>query len=326
MALATAVPFGLAIRGYVTHEDEEIDLAAELADPETYDEPADVEAAIQEAADEVSREWVRTQERKRELEAVVGQLVGDSPATLGSAFGALTLGMTDGALSSADEVTSHLRDLEVEHGPLWIELGVEDGVLSRITITSDEPDELLCEVLDATLSSRWGDAREGDKRWFDREAMHRAELHEDDATCALAFERYVAPAAWISKASTSAVPTWAVGQPLDTFVRRLAPRKVDLSRPAYAIEWTAPGLDEGTGPTKLTASIADGKVAAIDAVVVVTRSGMHVLEARLRQLYGEPTYDDERRVWKRTPPVTLYAIEDGDTIMVFLTVGAIPAA
>src|SRR5262245_30631398 len=103
-AIATCIPFGLAIRDTVQHRNG---LADSLAEPAPVD--AETEAPLarmraEQAAEDAERE---AQHQHRQLMLV--DLIGREPATLGSSFENITIGMTAAELKGQLHVLDSLH-------------------------------------------------------------------------------------------------------------------------------------------------------------------------------------------------------------------------
>lgn len=323
MAVLTCIPFGFAIRDYVNGKDK---LGFKDDDGYSYDDD-DNDAAYESYRAEVAareeayeREEARQEERKAQFVAAFDKLLGDSPATLGPAFGSIKPGITDTQLGKADETTTALRKLAREHN-LMIAYDDSDGILHDVTITPTDDGRLSCDTLRDYLDEKWSDDRfraASATVWIDRAGGGRAELVAEYG-CSLTFRRAVPVAEWIANKG-GVVPVEAIGQPTAKLVKSLEPQRLDLSDAEYELAWTGPGLGIGTGGTDLKAHIARGKVVALTARTSISADMKDDLVKHLDRVFGRSTEDDDgNNVWKKPRMILVSGYDSFE-----LTIGTIP--
>ncbi|MDX2088556.1 MAG: hypothetical protein SFX73_11940 [Kofleriaceae bacterium] len=322
MAVLTCIPFGLAIRDYVSGKDTRPTLSEDAVDVVDSDSVKDYEEYERERREQDAREEARLEERKKELKGALATLLGKQVANPGTAFGSIKPGITDSELAKDDQHTTELRKLTRDVG-LSLELDDSTGILTTIMLSprdSASDSDTICEVLTASVEN-WPGAEEIDdvQVWIDPTTGMRAEYTHGYDTCALVFRRYVPADKWFAK-KDGLVPVAMIGQPVAKLVRSLEPQRVDLSNAEYEIAWTAPGLGNGYNATSFLAYIAKGKVAAVSARTYVPYETHEQVQAQLVKAYGEPKEDDEGAlVWKK--PALQLTYGDSTT---HLLVGTVP--
>jgi len=296
MALLACVPFGLAIRDTlraparpdVAHDDDDQLAKEEAAQAELETER---EAARQAAE----------QQAQAARKAALSELLGAEPATLGAALDGLRLGERDRQVMdqvlARFEATRTMRDYAVAFR------GVDELRGIDITPSGDDRDA-ACTDLQDRLTEVWGEGQydagiEG-THWANAARGQRATL-TDAGTCTVTIENFVPVASYVSKASTSTIPLWAIGSP----AKKLADRLPGAAHDGDTLTWETAGVGAGLGTTKLMARVAGGKVTSIAAYTETTPATSDALAEQLRTLYGEPADDGGRLVWARKPSITL---------------------
>ncbi len=320
MAVLTCVPFGLAIRDTVSGKalvirsddndygasDDDVDYAAENARREA--EEAAVRAA--ERVEEANKEQLRAARRS---------LFGAEVATLGSGFSGITLGMNEGDIRS-ETVTALETATRVD-----VEL-VSNGTLDMILIKSDiraseDDDAELCSQLGSDLQDAWGRGQTEDyegRYWMNPITRTRASLSAPDG-CRFRLEKYVEPKEWVTKARTSSVPTWLVGQSIAKLREHLGTRSQfeDTDR---EVTWVGVGVGVGSGETRFQAHFVKGKVVALTATTDTFDVTRDAVIAQLTALYGPAIEDDEGVHWKRPA----LSVDDYDGAGIRVTAGTVP--
>jgi hypothetical protein len=325
MAVLTCVPFGLAIRDTVNgppavvrgddsdygdmDDEEEVDYAAENARREA-EEAAE---AAEEQLEEAKKEQRRVSRRS---------LFGAEVATLGSGFSGISLGMAESEIR-----LTTIRTLETETA-VDVELlsnGTLDWILVKAEEDSSEDDsEELCSGLGQDLKDAWGAGQTEDydsRVWVNPTTGTRASLANVDG-CRLSFERFAASKDWVTKAQTSVVPLWLVGQPIKKLREHLGTRsELDESEPS--VRWLGLGVGFGSGEARFEAHYVKGKVVAVVATTNTFDATRDEVAAQLTSLYGAPVQDDDGNLlWKKSKPVI--QLDDYEGAGIRLTAGKVP--
>jgi hypothetical protein len=324
MAALTCIPLGLAVRDYVKgdkahprhvdpYEDADIDV-------DELDEPAPPDPG-----EELARQEARAQEVRTERAEALGHLLGRAPATLGSAFDAFKVGMTETMFDNHYDEASAVHRLARDHNFL-LDLHASDGLLDTIAISADDRGDAteICEQLDGYLEEHWTSpsAELGDDKVWQSPDGLRAE-RTSEQTCTVAFRQFVPADAWIKKAG-SPFPLWAVGHSSSSLMKSLEPQRADLSNAPDAVSWTTVGVGAGTGGPELTAYLAAGKVLAVNATFRVDDATAGAIATSLDKLLGkhaESEDGDLSLTWAKQPTARLEMLS-ANTYS--LTVGALP--
>jgi hypothetical protein len=324
MAALTCIPLGLAVRDYIKGDkaqprhmdpyggDAEID-TDELDEPEPPD-----------PGEELARQEAREEEARGQRREAFRALLGSAPATLGSAFDAFKVGMTETMFDNHYDEASAAHRLARDNN-LVLDLHASDGVLDTIAISADDRGDAseICEQLDeyltgwTTPSTELGD----DKVWQSPDGL-RAE-RTSEQTCTLSFRQFVPADAWIKKTG-SPFPLWAVGQSSTFLMKSIEPQRADLSNAPDAVSWTTVGVGAGTGAPELTAYLAAGKVLAVNATFRVDDDTAGAIAATLDKLLGKHAESEDGDVtltWAKKPTAHLEMLS-ANTYS--LTVGALP--
>jgi hypothetical protein len=328
LAIATCIPFGLAIRDTATgkydfelDDDEALDRFGHDDDDDDEDEDEDEDyrdtAARLEAEDRLNRIAFAEFEAQREADrlqrsALVQSLYGAEVASMGSAFDKVILGARVGhsSVTSTSSVDLMLLDDGIATHTLFIKIEREaDGA----TINASS----ICAGIDRSLRDAWGQHRSlNDRRiWINEPAAQRAVY--DPETCELRYEKITTIDAWLSKAETSLVPMWAVGRPAKKLLEVLGER-TSSTLEDDEITWAVRGLGAGTGPTQLVADVRAGKVVSVFASVETDFETQAAIADRVNELTGKQA--DDNGVWKSAPRISM---ETG-SIQMFLTIGQRP--
>lgn len=303
LAVATAIPFGLAIRDTLagTYEaSDEVHDEGELSD----DELARIERveALDAAADlEIAK--VERQERVARL----ARLIGDEVATPGPLFSSIHLGDPVGTSSVESTADAQLMLLD-------------DGVTSHSLYLKLHDREGDCEQLERSVRNAWGEPGAFDDRWIWVIPSQRAIWNPED--CSLTFERLSALDAFFGL--TSQIPLVAIGKPPATLLDDLGDRTMDTVANDQ-ITWSIPGIGTGYGVTQMTADVKDGKVVAVTAALHVDLATQTELSEQITRVVGSPPalLTPKTRSWKPTrltPPIKL--VEAAPQLL--LTIGTRP--
>lgn len=321
MAALACIPLGLAVRDYVKGGSPP---APEADDPyeDVDDTHIDVDELEQDTARE-QREHERAEERKAQRAEGLDRLLGSEPATLGSAFRGLQLGMPESMFDNHYDESSAVHRLARAHD-LMLDLHTSDGVFDAVSISPYGDEDEICEQLHAYLIDHWkadGGARTiGDALVWQSPAGVRAELTPEE-TCTLTFREFVPADAWIKKAG-SPFPLWAVGQSSSNLVKSIEPQRANLSNAPASISWTTVGVGYGVGAPELEAWLRHGKVVAITATLRGDPDTAASLAESLDKLLGKRTQGgDDALIWTKPPTAHL---EVGAENTYTLTVGTIP--
>jgi hypothetical protein len=289
MSVLTAVPFGLAIK-QTSHDkamkhhddvDDEDDFS-----PRDYDSDRDMrEMKDSEARLEEMQAAERERKAKTEMERakLAPMLVGDQPASLGTLFTGVKLG-ADAGNFQPDIVRQQIAEAS---DSLSVEWDVDATTLNGVSVTlKTDYDERECAPL-ASAVRAWG-PKVGNG-WENAATHQRATF--DEYSCTLKFERFTDVDHFVDRNDAAIVPLSMIGQPAAKLRTRIAAH-LD-SDDEDTLSWHDVGLAGGTGPTRLTALVENGKVATI---TVELPDGMDLapLTARLTKVEGvKGKHDDD---------------------------------
>ncbi len=301
LAVATAIPFGLAIRDTVTGKYEALEISAddELSDEdlariehsETLQAAADVEVAKVERLERSER---------------IKQLFGEEVATLGPRFSSIHLGDpvgTHSVESSRDAQLMLLHDGAHSHS-LYIKLHDRDKD---------------CDQLARSLRNAWDEPKALDHRWIWVAPSQRAVWNPEE--CSLTFERISALDAFLGIQSSSQIPLAAIGKPPLALLDDLGDRTMD-SVADDQITWSIPGIGTGYGVTQMTADVKDGKVVAVTAALHVDPVTQAELSAQITRIVGTPPAVPDT-LWKPTRLTPRIELAE-DASQLVLTIGSRP--
>lgn len=289
MSVLTAVPFGLAIRE-TAHDkaqkhhddlDDEDDFS-----PREYNSENDMrEMRESEARLEEMRAAERERKAKTELERakIAPMLVGTEPATLGTLFTGVKLGADAGNFQP--DITR--EQIAEASDSLSVDWDVDASTLNGVSVTlKTDYDERECAPLVSALRA-WG-PKTGNG--WENAALHQRATF-DQYGCTLKFERFTDVEHFVDRNDAAIVPMNMIGQPAAKLRARVAPH-LD-SDEEDTLSWHDVGLAGGTGPTRLTALIENGKVSTI-TVELPDGIDLAPLSARLTKLQGvKGKHDDE---------------------------------
>jgi hypothetical protein len=271
MSIATAVPFGLAIRDTVKGKGHR-PTAEERAEAEQRAERAEYEA--RQAAEEALA--AKTHER---LVAELPKLFGPTPASTGTLLAHVKLGEPVPDATWPDGITVY----DATEGD-----GTPTG---GVVVHVGEYDQAACDELRAKLVAAWGPPTES--TWLAADRSMRA--HLDD--CDLVFEPALDPASWLAAVDV-------IGKP-ESVLETIPTAYVDDGGP----HWFVPGMGYGTGHCEVTAVPAKGKIPYLEVfgdtdfdTVIALRD---VISARVK---GQPTVDEDTGdwVWNKAPTARLH--------------------
>lgn len=313
MAVLTCVPFGLAARDLVTDKDtagyrgdKDEDYDSDEIDSEELERYAKEQEAANAA--ERAREERRAEERKAKLASALDMLFGREPASLGPVYGAVKLDMTDVELDKLEHAAQAVR-AAAELADIDVTFHAEDSILESITLESTADGEELCEVLGDKLDTRWPEHAEVGRASVWTGPTQRVEV-SGTWDCKAEIRRTATPAAWIAKKG-SVVPFAMIGKSTSELLKSLEPKRADLGEENY-IQWMAPGLGVGLGPTRIAAEIEKGKVVGITALVNVDDATFAELEKQLDAAFGPAKERDGEPVWGTKVPVRITVSNDPD--------------
>jgi len=311
-AVATCIPFGLAVRDTVQKRSPLDELRSSEAAIDAETEARRARMRAEQAAEDAERE---VQHQHRQLMLV--DLVGREVATLGSSFEGITIGMTAADLNDQRHVIDRLQD---ETGAS-IRCDADDTMLHGITVT---PAQDTCDFVSLRLDRLWGAGHVagGFTYWHTADGSVRASFESEPTGCVLRYDQAVTVDAWLDKKAGSVVPVALVGKSPkaligDIMSRRTADR---VDQGEVNVMWFDAGVGNGVGRTQLSAVIRGGKVAWIEARAEMDVATTDAVQARLTALYGKPT-GDELLEWAARPRITL-ALGRGTNVV--LTVGTLP--
>lgn len=307
-ALATCIPFGLAIRDTVQPPDP-----AHAVDDEV-DAEHEARAARQRAEQEL-----RDAEREAQIQhhkLMLVDLIGPAPAQLGRSFDGIALGMPAAEFEHKRELVA---DLSTQTAATI--RADSDAILHALWIT---PSRDSCPFVGEQLERRWGAGHAAGGRTFWSAGDTRAAF-ELAATgdCELTFEEHVDAARWLDKKAGSVVPLALIGKPVKTLLADIAarPSAEDVEQDDESIQWRDAGVGNGVGRTSLMAVIEHGKVVWLEARTDIDRDTTTAIEDRLTALYGAPTPGiDDPLTWAKAR-VTLTL---GDESSIVVTIGTLP--
>jgi len=285
MSIATAVPFGLAIRDTVNGAPQV------EAEPDDYAATARAEQAQYEAEQAAERELEEKQ--RAALVAKLGSVYGATPASMGSLLAGVTFG----------------QDVEFEgdEGDLYVALDHDsvNNVVRGVNITvPDDNAGAACDELRAKLIAAWGPPT--GQAWVAADGSQRATLDE----CELAYEPTLAAPAWLDA-------VYIIGMPAAK-VEALPSASVDT----YGVGWYVPGIGYASGRTSAYATLAKGKVTYVSASGDTDFDSLvQIRDAVSAKLKSQPSRDDETGdwVWKKAPTAVLHRDADSDGFT--LTIG-----
>jgi hypothetical protein len=306
MSLVVAVPFGLAIRETVNHDDPK-----SRAERELQKETEEMEAA--QRAEEAEQAKLRAEEQKKQNEriAAVKGLFGQTPGSMGPALAGIELGHPPSA-DAVDRITALpfvvrlQRDTEDRVTSVRVKLGTGDY---------DSPDENgdECQRVKDYLTSSWG--HDDNYNWHDAEQHQRVTF--SNIGCEVHIEQYREPAEWLKL-----VPMNLVGKTLDQAVA-LPVLAWPEDRNDNAATWELPGLGRGTEPTKLQAIVIKRHIAVTIATTTIAAEDSEAfVTAATLAFHGKPHHEDgdSMYTWKRSPQIQLEL--DGSAMT--LTIGTLP--
>lgn len=293
MSLVTAVPFGLGIRDAIKHKDAFADAddyrtAAEKKRRALEDEyEADLRRERLERAREV-------EERKQKLDLVYGP----KAAQMGSLLEGIVLGANAGSFQP-EHVRRRIENM-TRDGFLDVAFDFDEAKLNGVKVTVGDgfEDDEACEALLRKLETAWGEPTRS--VWIDAGNRTRARLEMEP--CTLWWETYLEPADWVA-----ALPLDAIGKPVDQLTAKL--REIDYDDDE-SVTWRMAGLRYGTGPTKLEAYLAKGRVVGIKAIVDSDfDSRLGVRDAITERVKVKAKQDEDTGVltWQRRAPIALDA-------------------
>jgi len=297
-ALATCVPFGLAIKDTLDapprHDDRyeyDRDYEAELKQME---ERHRLEAAEQAAAE------ARSEAEAAAKQAKLRTLYGAEPATLGPAIGGVALGAGTPVATASSQLARIDTGMEVTT--------VGDNALIGLTIVPTSSPRSECRTLEDDLQQVWGTGEVGTRGryWVNGALEQRAALKSLHTACELRIEKFTPPAAWIDRTKAAIVPLWVIGRPAKELRAHLASRPsvsgIDDADDVSQIAWTDLGLGPtGHGLTSITATLAQGKVVTVEASSEVEVDTFDATVAHMTKLFGAAS-DDTTMVWKHARP------------------------
>jgi hypothetical protein len=301
LAVATCIPFGLAIKDTLTSTRASADELEEYKrgwqreeasrTPDSDDEDYR-EVAKRRALDEFDRR-AAIAKREREEQAAreraaekLKALFGDEIATLGTAFENIRLG--EKVTVRPDPGTVGFSAMLIDNGAashtLWIE-HVGD-----------------CPKVLGMLRDAWGNGRKRNysEVWVNEHAGQRAVL-DAQRGCDLKFEKIVPVTSWLDKSQSSIVPMWAVGQPVAKLKAAIGVKGMEVED---QITWTDVGVGAASGPTQLTAYVHGGRVTGVLASFETDVLTQDLLIQRITELTGTQPQADAP-IWPSNPSIEI---------------------
>lgn len=256
------------------------------------------------------------------MPASYARLVGDRPATPGSALASLHLGEVIDP-EKVPEVPATSFGLSGEAEPRIVRRpapGAEPRVLVDLEMRADKLFALRIELLTEkgsvpedhcagfarALEAKWGPAPE--RVWTDATAHVRAALRD---TCILSFERYTDVASWIGPEPTSIVPVFAVGKKPTELSRRVG----SWTNLRENLTYRDVGVGEhASGPTVLDVYLNKGKVVGLSAETAAAAADRAAIRERISSAFGaKPTHDATTGydVWATKVPIRMLDTPSG---------------
>jgi hypothetical protein len=311
MSIVVAVPFGLAIKDTVKHDDPQ-----SRAEREAKREADEFEAEQRvHEAEEAKALAEKTKQQKARHDELAG-LFGQTPASLGPTLGGITLGDNPDA--------TVLSRLESSALPIRLERDPSDHIMA-VTIAlgtnygeDDSADD--CNTVKDHLTSLWG--HDENYTWHDAPQRQRVSIHGSD--CVVRIELYFEANDWLKHIPMNLVGktvAQAIAQPMLAAPTDLPTDSPDSSD--QSVSWRLPGLGRGNQPTTLQAVVSGKRiVATVATTVLAAEDGDAFIAAATAALHGKPHHEDGETTytWKRTPQVT---IELDGTAMT-MTIGKLP--
>ncbi|HEU0035658.1 MAG TPA: hypothetical protein VFQ53_33835 [Kofleriaceae bacterium] len=319
-AIATCIPFGLAIRDSVRdrpaprhHRSAGLLGLFEQGEPQRDDdaENDDAAQALREFADrQAELAATRDAELRARDRVAIDALVGRGPAALGPLFGGIHLGDSTTVIDPLRAAfATYQRDSHIKIQPLL------DGETLQAIVIDVLPRS--CEPMAAVLVERWGPALRAGERslWIDERTRQRAS-YEETIGCTLRLERIASIPSWIGATRDALVPVWAIGNPVDTLVATIGDR-ARVSN--HDVQWTVPGIGFGTGETQLRAEVRGGKVASVSVTVEADMTTQDQVIGELTRLRGHAPAG-EPLAWPGEPRIVV----ERTASTLFLTIGNPP--
>jgi hypothetical protein len=306
MSIVVAVPFGLAIKDTVKHDDPQ-----SRADRQAKIEAEEMEAHEREYEAEQAKDRAE-QAKKHKLrhDEVVG-LFGQTPASLGPTLSGITLG------SSADPTV--LTRFEGSELPIHFERDTSDRILAvTVRLGSDYGEDLDeksddCGTIKDHLSSLWG--HDENYTWHDATGHQRVSIRGSD--CTVRIDQYYEASEWLKT-----IPTSLVGK-TDAQAIALAQLSSPTESNDESVTWRLPGLGRGNQPTTLQAVLVHKRiVATVATTVLAAEDGEAFIAAATAAFHGKPHHEDGETTytWKRSPQIMIEL--DGSAMT--LTIGTLP--
>lgn len=315
-AVATCIPFGLAIRDTLaTNSVDPWDRAYERPEADEDDEAA---ARVYENQ-RAGRGLLEQQRREQELEEAEAarydrldaELVGSEPATLGTLFKGIRIGTPDSQLDAIrDRLLTVKLSYDLEVTPI-----IERAHVASFYLAPHSGDRsAFCSDIGRRLRDTWGEGRHVDERrvWIDAGATQRAVLAPG---CELRFEKLAPVASWLARTPESIIPLWAIGQP----AAKLADTLDNPSLSAFELSWSATGVGAGAGETKITAELRHGKIVSLFVTAKADVVTQEQIIQRVTELVGKEPAGDTL-VWKSDPAFEI--VQNGSHM--YVTIGNRP--
>lgn len=302
MSLVVAVPFGLAIKDTVNHDDPQSRAERESKRVGEEFEASQREYEAQQAKDHAER----AKQQKARRDGIKG-LFGQTPASLGPTLAGITLG-------SMSPVK--LPRFEGDELQIHFESDGSDRIMAvTVALGSDYDEDTRddCTSIKDHLSSLWG--HDETFTWHDATQRQRVSIRGSD--CVVRIERYFEAPDWLRN-----IPPNLVGK---TAAQALAMPLLDApeERTDEALTWRLPGLGRGNEPTTLQAVVINKRiVATVATTVLAAEDGEAFIAAATAAFHGKPHHEDGNTTyeWKRTPAITIEL--DGSAMT--MTTGKLP--
>jgi hypothetical protein len=258
----------------------------------------------EEAEARMEREQVASaaadRDKQEKQEALFANVFGAGPAQLGPLFDGVRLGAP--AASYEPDAVKRARMKVEADGGLRVRYEVDSVELVAVNVTVRGALGVDCKT---KLESTWGEptVHQMEPIWLDPAAHQRAVMQEHDS-CAIRFDRYDDPHAWVER-----LPISAINAPV---------KQLKLDPSAYVteheIDWRGPGLGGGHAATNYTMTIEKGNVTDVlvhgDADLESLDDVRNLLTARLGSQPKETEgYRGTVYKWASRPPIALVVNE-----------------
>ncbi len=303
-AIATAIPFGLAIKDTATgkydfgngsygafgsHGDDSDDDEGHADALERY---GNEQQRLMEARVQARAARLEIEQADDNAALALRDLYGAEVASMGSLFEDVKLGA---AKNTIDPTTLNKRGNDATL--------VDDGVTTHTLYLKISDADRPCSELRTSLREVWGiGAGEIAQKIWVNPVTHQRAVMESRTGCELRFEKIVTIDGWIDRRPTAVLSLDLIGKSVKSLVAQLGARaNVDED----SISWVAPGVGVGSGTTRITATTAGGKVVGLFATVEVDEDTQQAVVDRITKLVGKPVDKPQSGTlsWKTSPAI-----------------------